>query len=245
MSGDSEPGALPAPSLRGRRGPKGNLGPVSGSGIKIAVVGSREYPELERVRTWIDKLAEKHPHATVVSGGARGVDRVAERRAHERGLLVKSFRVHDNRVWFVVWRPGETEDEPNELVIGVPTFHNFAAAAYWRNGEIVRFATHVVVFHDGVSKGTADTIRKAERADKLRAVYSPQGTQRPSKKVGKGRSRPDSGERLASLSEASSGELAFLAEVRRFVDETPGAQFDAGARTRKLRPERHRSAEVA
>jgi hypothetical protein len=41
---------------------------------KIAVIGSRNYPHLDRVRRYVEKLEEG---TIVVTGGARGVDKTA------------------------------------------------------------------------------------------------------------------------------------------------------------------------
>lgn len=52
----------------------------------VAVVGSREFPE--RKLTWVTQFVNKlMPETIVVSGGARGVDRVAEKAARSRDDL--------------------------------------------------------------------------------------------------------------------------------------------------------------
>ena len=56
--------------------------------MKIAIVGSRDFPQLERIDAFVDSLS---PGDVVVSGGARGVDSRAERRARARGLEVLSI----------------------------------------------------------------------------------------------------------------------------------------------------------
>jgi predicted Rossmann fold nucleotide-binding protein DprA/Smf involved in DNA uptake len=46
-------------------------------GERVAIIGSRDYPDLERVRAYVRRL----PTGTVfISGGARGVDSAAENR---------------------------------------------------------------------------------------------------------------------------------------------------------------------
>ena len=57
-------------------------------GSQVAVVGSREFPELEMVRLFVAQLPTS---VVVVSGGARGVDQCAEASARARGLAVRSM----------------------------------------------------------------------------------------------------------------------------------------------------------
>jgi hypothetical protein len=42
-----------------------------------------------------------------------------------------------------------------------------------RNSQIVDYAEEVFAFHDGTSRGTLDTIRKAKKAGKLKKIFSP------------------------------------------------------------------------
>lgn len=51
----------------------------------VLVVGSRGYPDLLQVRSFVDDLPS---NTVVVSGGAQGVDRVAATAARKRGLAV-------------------------------------------------------------------------------------------------------------------------------------------------------------
>ena len=56
--------------------------------MKIAIVGSRDYVDLERVTAYVNSLPDD---TELVSGGARGVDRTAEQAAWSRKLTVKCF----------------------------------------------------------------------------------------------------------------------------------------------------------
>ena len=51
--------------------------------MKIAIVGSRDYQHLDRVRIYVESLS---PDTIIVSGGARGVDKTAEITAKRCGL---------------------------------------------------------------------------------------------------------------------------------------------------------------
>lgn len=111
--------------------------------MKIAIVGSRGYPEPEEVLRYVSLIGECH---TIVSGGARGVDSWAAEAARERGLEVVEYPAK----WHLYGR----------------------SAGFRRNQDIVRDADLVVAFWDGKSKGTKHTIDLALKANKqVRVVY--------------------------------------------------------------------------
>jgi hypothetical protein len=104
----------------------------------VAIVGSRLYPineGRERVATLIG-LMNADIDATVVTGGAPGVDTWAEECAAQRGLRCSIVR-------------------PSKMGL------HLAGDYMMRNTVIVRGSDVVVAFWDGVSKGTEDSIEKA------------------------------------------------------------------------------------
>jgi hypothetical protein len=114
--------------------------------VKLAIVGSRNYPRL----SLIDKLISQLPDdVEIVSGGARGVDRRAAYSAQKRGLKV-------------------TELEADWENLG-------KRAGYLRNVEIVNSADRVVAFWDGVSPGTKHSMRLAKQTGKPLTIYGPEG----------------------------------------------------------------------
>lgn len=136
----------------------------------VAIVGSRDFKNLEAVRRFVRSLPED---ACIVSGGARGVDQAAEDEALRRGLAVRSYRPRGVRDHFQIekiertpishfekWMPGD--------------FTTFAKAAFTRNQMIVNEAASVAVFWDGRSRGTLDTINKAKAAGILYQVFTDQ-----------------------------------------------------------------------
>lgn len=106
-------------------------------GDVVAIVGSRDFPDLDAVRRYVCALP---PGTVVVSGGARGVDRVAEDEARSRGLVVQVY-------------PADWQK-----------YGRRAGAV--RNKLIVDRCTRVVAFWDGASPGTQITIRMAKAAGK-------------------------------------------------------------------------------
>lgn len=104
--------------------------------MRVAIVGSRNFSQPERVREFIIDLG---PGVEIVSGGARGVDTWAEEAARECRLTVKVFPAD--------WSKGK-------------------GAGFTRNHDIVNYADVVVAFWDGQSRGTAHTIQIAREACK-------------------------------------------------------------------------------
>jgi DNA recombination-mediator protein A len=98
---------------------------------RVGIVGSRDYPELDRVGKLVELL---HPDVYVISGGARGVDQEARLMAmtHHRHLI--EITVQGER---------------------------YVESLFERNTVIVLGSDVVCAFWDGESNGTADTIRKA------------------------------------------------------------------------------------
>ena len=105
---------------------------------KIAIIGSRKFHNLTAVKELVNAL----PIDTiVVSGGALGVDQVAETAALERQMQVKIF---------------------------LPDWKTFGLrAGAIRNAQIVEEADEVIAFWDEKSKGTAITIDLARKAGKI------------------------------------------------------------------------------
>lgn len=111
---------------------------------RVAVVGSREYPYMQEVARFVESLP---PGTVVVSGGARGVDFVAEVAARRAGLEVSIHKAD----WDGLGK----------------------RAGFVRNEAIVADCTRLVAFWDEQSKGTAHTIRLARRAGKPTTVVTP------------------------------------------------------------------------
>ena len=108
--------------------------------IRWAVVGSRDFPDRQLVE---DVLAVRiGPQDTVLSGGARGPDCWALEWAKARDIKTL---------------PPFLPDWNGPLKKG---------AGFARNTIIVENCDQVIAFWDGQSRGTADTITKAEAANK-------------------------------------------------------------------------------
>ncbi len=100
--------------------------------MRVAIVGSRNYPRPEKVAEYVRNLPKD---TCVISGGAAGVDTWAENAAKFHHLDTLIFRAR----WDLHGR----------------------AAGMIRNQDIVDTAERFVAFWDGASRGTADSIARA------------------------------------------------------------------------------------
>ena len=131
---------------------------------RIAIVGSRppeprglddhvrlraakSFPALcERARLYVNTLESTD---IVITGGAPGIDTVAEKAARARGMTV--------RVYPANWKQYGKR------------------AGHIRNGEMARDADAVTAFWDGVSRGTRDMIDQTHEREKPLIVYTHDG----------------------------------------------------------------------
>ena len=111
--------------------------------MKVAIVGTRTYPDLEQVRKYVWDLS---PNDIIVSGGAKGVDETAEGEARKLGMEVISVPAEWNKYG--------------------------KRAGLMRNDIIVGMADCVVAFWDGVSLGTKYTIDKAKEKNVITQVFN-------------------------------------------------------------------------
>lgn len=112
--------------------------------MKVAIVGSRRFTSLGKVQKYVASLPKD---TVVISGGAPGVDRIAENAARRLGLEVVVYPAQ----WDVYGK----------------------MAGVIRNSQIVEAADRVVAFWDMKSSGTKDTLDKARKAKKPIEVIKP------------------------------------------------------------------------
>jgi hypothetical protein len=131
--------------------------PVAPAPKRVAVVGSRTFPQLVLVKRYVERLFAKYPDAIVVSGAAQGVDRVAENAARHLGMATDIYPADWNT-------------------------HGLAAGPI-RNGVMLDNSDIVVAFIVDGSRGTADMIRQAEKRGFKHGenlfVYGPHRSEQP------------------------------------------------------------------
>ena len=111
--------------------------------MKIAIVGGREFKDYDLMRqVFLDlvQLVDSHSYQ-IVSGGARGADTLAKKLAEEFNL------------GFIEFKPITSEIN----------LYGFGRAAYMRNQRIVDEADCLLAFPDPNSRGTWDSVRKAQK----------------------------------------------------------------------------------
>jgi hypothetical protein len=140
--------------------------------MRIAVFGSREGVNRNEV---IQYLTERFdPSIVLVSGGAYGVDAVAEGTWLELGGSVESYRPTqvDSGEWSMVCWMLTPEKSFTFVPSGTPTFEDFRSAAFYRNMVIAEVSDRGVGFiHNGSggSTHTADCFKGLEKPCSIHA----------------------------------------------------------------------------
>ncbi|MCQ2229734.1 MAG: DUF2493 domain-containing protein [Bacteroidales bacterium] len=116
--------------------------------MRIAIVGSRTFDDYQVLVDFVDSLVKEYNYdiTEIVSGGARGADRLGERYAAERNIEIMVFK-------------------PDWVTKG-------KFAGYLRNKEIINYCDVCIAFWDGKSRGTKHDIDLCERMGKPCHVYN-------------------------------------------------------------------------
>jgi len=108
---------------------------------RVIVAGGREFNDYAKLCSELDEYLHPFPHeeVTIISGTARGADRLGERYAADRELKL-------------VRMPADWDKHGK-------------SAGYRRNEEMAKAATHAVCFWDGKSRGTQHMINIARQGN--------------------------------------------------------------------------------
>ncbi len=109
---------------------------------RLIVCGGTDFEDHEALKAGLDGLLSRFERVTLVSGGARGADALAERYAAERGLEIRVF-------------PAEWK----RFGRGAGPVRNRAMLAFAREASPA-----VAAFWDGKSRGTANMLSLARKA---------------------------------------------------------------------------------
>ena len=101
--------------------------------MRVAIVGSRRFPEPERVIEYIRSLPAR---ASIITGSASGVDAAATRAARDKGIPIQVIPASFD----------ELADTSKSAA---------------RNQRLVDACDVLVAFWDGASKGTRTTVERA------------------------------------------------------------------------------------
>ena len=111
--------------------------PTESKEFKVVVAGSRNFDDYNRLSSELDKYLEGKNNVTIISGTARGADKMGEKYAAEHGFKIEQF-------------PAEWDK-----------YHQ--GAGLIRNKEMVHNADAVVAFWDNESAGTKHIIEYARQ----------------------------------------------------------------------------------
>jgi len=107
---------------------------------KVIIAGTRSFADYSLLRSSCDKYLSQKGQThdiVIVSGMAKGADRLGEQYARERGYQVQQF-------------PADWEK-------------NGRAAGYMRNADMANYSDALIAFWDGQSKGTQNMIETARK----------------------------------------------------------------------------------
>jgi hypothetical protein len=104
--------------------------------MKVIIAGSRNFNDYNLLKSSCDNLLTQFNNIEIVSGTARGADKLGERYAREKGYSIKEFPAN--------WNLGKS-------------------AGYIRNDEMAQYADMLIAFWDGTSKGTKHMIDLANK----------------------------------------------------------------------------------
>lgn len=116
---------------------------------KVIVAGSRSITDVALVRAEMNKLWRDWGPYSIVSGQARGVDRIAARIARDAGIEVHEM-------------PADWDTHGR-------------SAGYIRNAGMAKAATGALIIYDGLSKGSSHMIRIAAAEGIRLRVVAPDG----------------------------------------------------------------------
>jgi len=105
--------------------------------MKIIIAGSRNFNDYNLLKTSCDNLLTQFTNIEIVSGTARGADKLGERYAREKGYDIKQFPANWDKFG--------------------------KSAGYIRNDEMAKYSDMLIAFWDGTSKGTKHMIDLANK----------------------------------------------------------------------------------
>jgi len=114
--------------------------------MKVIIAGSRNFYNYKKLYEICDHLLQNQSKIEIVSGTARGADKLGEQYAKEKGYPIKQFPADWKRFG--------------------------RAAGPKRNEQMAEYAGMLVAFWDGKSRGTKNMIQIAEK-ENLKVIIIP------------------------------------------------------------------------
>ena len=114
--------------------------------MKVIIAGSRDFNDYNKLCHYCDYLLQNQTEIEIVSGTARGADKLGEKYANEKGYPIKQFPANWNKFK--------------------------KAAGYVRNEEMAKYADALIAFWNGKSKGTEHMINLAKKYNLKIRIYN-------------------------------------------------------------------------
>ena len=109
--------------------------------MHLAIVGGRDFNDYVKFKEIVKNFIDEYGKPTkIISGGARGVDTLAEQYAKENNI---------------------------EMIVFKPDWSKGKVAGLLRNTDIINACTHVLALPTDKSVGTYDSIKKGENLGKV------------------------------------------------------------------------------
>ena len=113
--------------------------------MRLAVIGSRKFNDYRTLCVIIEEMMKYFDIDTIVSGGAKGADSLAEKFANENGITMDVY-------------PADWDKHPR-------------AAGFIRNKEIWDNSDLGVAFWDGKSRGTSHSFDISKKQNKQLFIF--------------------------------------------------------------------------
>ena len=113
--------------------------------MRIIIAGGRDFNDYDLLCQKLDKILSNQTEIEIVSGTAKGADKLGERYAEEHGYPIKRF---------------------------IPDWSMGRAAGYVRNVDMGQYSDALVVFWNGKSKGSEHMIQVAENEKLLMRIIN-------------------------------------------------------------------------
>ena len=129
--------------------------------MKVIIAGGRFFNDYDLLFRYCEKILSNQKEIEIVSGCAKGADKLGERYAKQKGYPIKEF-------------PADWYNLNDPCIIKINKFgkkYN-ALAGHNRNKEMAEYADSLIAFWDGESKGTKDMIDLAKKYKLNSRIYN-------------------------------------------------------------------------
>lgn len=104
--------------------------------FKVIIAGSRDFNDYSKLKEFCDKVLINQTDIEIISGGARGSDKLGERYAKEKGYSLKIFKADWDKLG--------------------------KRAGMLRNTDMSNYADALIAFWNGESRGTKNMLKQAK-----------------------------------------------------------------------------------